>query len=136
MTKYEKTSNTSGIYVAVLLTTNLMPVTRDNRYVDTCARVNNKNVKIGKAKNLANREKNYLKDFDQENVRFIPIAELDEIQKAETAILRELKIYRLRSPKGRVMDWLEGISPRKVIKISYKVLNREKINYKKMAYSI
>ena len=136
MGQHKKTPNASGIYMAILLTTSLMPVTRDKRYVDTCAKVNNKNVKIGKAKNLANREKNYWKDFDQENVNFIPIAELDEIQEAETAILRELKVFRLKSPKGSLMDWLEGISPEKVIEISYNVLNEENINYKKLDYSI
>ena len=102
------TPSASGIYVAQPLSNEYVPVTRDRRYVETCARVNRDNVKIGKAKNLATRERNYWKDFDQENIEFIPIALLESIREAETAILRELKAYRKRSPKGGSMNCLQG----------------------------
>ena len=86
-----------------------MPVTRDPRYVETCARVTRNNVKIGTAKNLAGRRRNYWKDFDRENVEYVPIALVENYREAETAILRHLRAYRMRSPKGGLMDWLENI---------------------------
>ena len=119
----------SGIYIALLHTQQLMPVTRDSRYVGTCAKVNNKNVKVGKAKSFRIREKNYWKDFDEENVEFIPIAQLDDIDRAETAILKQLKRYRVLSPKGRKMDWLTGIGPNEVVQAAYEVLSTENFDY-------
>ena len=119
----------SGIYIALLHTQQLMPVTRDVRYVDTCAKVNNKNVKVGKAKSFKIREKNYWKDFDEKNVEFIPIAKLDDIDRAETAILKRLERYRVISPKGGKMDWLVGISPNKVVKAAYEALSTENLDY-------
>jgi hypothetical protein len=124
-----KAPKSPGIYVARILTDIPMPVTRDKRYVETCARVDNRNVKVGKAQNLAARQSNYWKDFDEENVVFIPLAILDDIQRAETAILRHLKKYRKRSPKGRLMDWLENIGTEAVIKEVYSVLTNEGIRH-------
>ena len=66
-----KVSTDSGIYVARIHSKIPMPVTRDKRYVEICAKVDCSNVKIGKAKNLAARQKDYWKDFDEENVKFI-----------------------------------------------------------------
>jgi len=122
--------NAPGIYVARILTDTPMPVTRDKRYVDTCAKVDKKNVKVGKAKNLAARQRNYWKDFDEENIVFIPLAILDDIQRAETEILRHLKEYRKRSPKGGLMDWLENIKIEAVITEAYSVLDKEGIQHK------
>jgi len=121
------TPSLPGIYVVTILSSIPMPVTRDKRYVNICAKVDKDNVKIGKAKNLAIREGNYWKDFDRENVIFLPLVILDDIQKAETAILRHLKIYRKRSPKGGLMDWLEGIDVETVVKEVYSVLEKEGI---------
>jgi hypothetical protein len=95
--------------------------------VDTCARVDKDNVKVGKAKDFAIRQRNYWKDFNEENIVFIPLAILDDIQQAETAILRHLKMYRKRSPKGGLMDWLENIEIEAVIDEVYSVLDKEGI---------
>ncbi len=126
-----ETSSTgdSGIYIAILLTDQYMPVTRDPRYVATCARVNSKNVKVGKARSFRIRESNYWQDFDRHNVEFIPIARLAEIERAETAILRRLTAYRLLSPKKGKMDWLVGISPEEVVRSAYAVLDNGSFNY-------
>ena len=99
-----------------------MPVTKDPRYVDTCARISCYNVKVGKAKNLAARQKNYWKDFGRDNVEFIPIVLTENIQEAETAILRHLRDYRKKSPKGGVMDWLENIEFGMVIEEALRAL--------------
>lgn len=126
-----KTSSTgdAGIYIAILLTDQYMPVTRDPRYVATCARVNSKNVKVGKARCFRIRESNYWQDFDRHNVEFIPIARLAEIERAETAILRRLDSYRLLSPKNGKMDWLVGISPEEVVRTAYAVLDNGHFDY-------
>ena len=122
-------SNESGIYVVRILSSEYMPVTRDKRYIDVCAKVNKNNVKIGKAKNLSNRQKDYWKDFDKENVIFQPIALLENIQQAETIILRHLKEYRLRSPKNSPMDWLHNISIESAIKEAHFALKQKSIKY-------
>jgi len=119
----------SGIYIAFLLTENYMPVTRDRRYVDTCAKVNNQNVKIGKTVNLKRRKQDYWKDFDAHNVEFIPIALLDDIDRAEDAIKKRLDEYRLVSPKGGKMDWLTGIDAMSVVQASYDVLESGGFKY-------
>ena len=126
------TPKQSGIYVARPVRIDLVPVTRDARYVDTCAKVNCANVKIGKAKNLAAREKNYRKDFDEENILFVPLLITHEITRAETAILTHLRTYRLRSPKGGLMDWLEGISVEDAIAAVFDTLDKEHITYRRI----
>jgi hypothetical protein len=119
-----------GIYVARTRSTQLVPVTRDPRYVHNCARVNSSNVKLGKAKNLATRKKNYIKDFDASNIEFIPIAITQDYDRAETVILRTLKQYRKKSPKGRPMDWLENISLDQVIQSALQSMAKEEIAHK------
>ena len=106
-----------------------MPVTRDPRYVEICAKVNNKNIKVGKAKDFEVRRSNYWKDFDKHNVIFEPIARLEDIKKAEKAILRALKEYRKLSPKGGKLEWLEGISYEKAKTIAVNTLKSEGIKY-------
>ncbi len=122
-------SGDSGIYIAILLTDQYLPVTRDPRYTATCARVNNQNVKVGKARSFRVRESNYWQDFDQPNVEFIPIARLAEIDRAETAILRRLDTFRLLSPKRSKMDWLAGITPAEVVRIAYAILDKNGFDY-------
>ena len=100
----------SGLYIVRLLNEDPMPVTRDPRYVDTCARVTSANVKVGKAEDLIARQEDYWNDFDQENVVFEPLVLLDDIVAAEKVVLRRLKPYRKLSPKGGRLEWLEGIS--------------------------
>jgi hypothetical protein len=116
-----------GIYLVSLVHEKLVPVTQDHRYVTTCARVNSSNVKIGKARNLSIRERNYWTDFGQGNIVFVPIASTDQIRQAEAAVLRELASFRKRSPKGARMDWLENIEREAAISRSLLALQREKI---------
>jgi len=52
---------------------------------------------------------------------------------AETAILRHLKKYRKRSPKGGLMDWLENIETESVIQEVYSVLEKEGIPHEGVA---
>ena len=119
----------SGIYIVQLLNETPMPVTRDPRYVDKCAKVNKSNVKVGKAKDFEGRRSNYWKDFDKHNVVFEPLAYLNDIKTAERLVLRALKQYRKLSPKGGRLEWLEGVTYEKAKSIVFKTLEAEAINY-------
>ena len=119
----------SGIYIVQLKNEAPMPVTRDPRYVATCAKVNRDNIKVGKAKDLSYRETNYWKEFDRENVYFEPLVETDDIVTAETVILKALRQYRKRSPKGGRLEWLEGISYEDVKITVFASLDEKGISY-------
>ena len=99
----------SGIYIVTIDSWTPVPVTQDKRYVDACARVDHTNVKVGKAQSLEGRHGNYVKDFPTCNVQFRPIAHTEDIQAAESAVKQAIQPYRMRSPKGGLMEWLEGI---------------------------
>jgi hypothetical protein len=125
------TPSAPGIYVATLRSNELVPVTQDTRYVQTCGRVNCSNVKVGKARNLALRERDYWKDFGADNVSFVAIAitQEKEIQAAETAVLRRLRTFRKRSPKGGMMDWLQDIAVDEAIAMVHEALTNARITY-------
>lgn len=106
-----------------------VPVSRDPRYVTTCARVNCCNVKIGKARNLASRKRDYIRDFGEDNIRFLAPLATDEFGLAETLILRRLKDRQMRGPKSGVMDWLEGISVDQAIAAVFSALDEAGIPY-------
>ena len=118
-----------GIYIVQLTNEELMPVTRDRRYVDICAKVNCDNIKVGKAQDFATRRLNYYKDFDEENVVFEPLVELDDIVTTERLVLRALKQYRKLSPKGGRLEWLEGLSYEDAKHIVLSALDDHGINY-------
>jgi hypothetical protein len=126
----------SGIYLAQPIASTPVPVTRDPRYVDTCARVTNSNLKVGKAKSLNARYNNYLKDFGQENILFTPLLLTESTTEAETVILRRLKQFRKRSPKGGLMDWLERITTAEAISEILDVLDQAGIPYEQIPASI
>jgi hypothetical protein len=119
----------SGIYIVRLLNDELMPVTRDSRYTNMCAKVNRQHIKVGKALDFDLRRINYFKDFDEHNVIFEPIVQLKEIKSAETAILRELKQFRMLSPKGGRLEWLEGIAYESAREAIFCALKNAQINY-------
>ena len=118
-----------GIYIVQLLNEELMPVMKAKKYVDTCAFVNRDNIKIGKALDLSGRKLDYHKEFNEENVMFKPLVELDDIQFAETLILQTLKQYRKLSPKGGKLEWLEGIAYKDVKRIALEALDEHGIDY-------
>ena len=119
----------SGIYIVRLLNDELMPVTRNSRYTNSCAKVNKQHIKIGKALDFDIRRNNYIKDFDEHNVVFEPIVQLEDIITAETAILRELKKFRMLSPKGGKLEWLEDISYENAKETIFSALKKANISY-------
>ena len=66
-------------------------------------------MKVGKAQSLEGRRGNYVKDFPSCNVQFRTIAHTEDIRAAERAVKQAIQPYRMRSPKGGLMEWLEGI---------------------------
>ncbi|MEZ5462623.1 hypothetical protein [Dokdonella sp.] len=120
----------AGIYVAQPVRMEPVPVSRDPRYIATCARVNCRNVKVGKARNLASRRRDYVRDFGQDNISFYPLLATEESGRAESLILHGLKAYRMRSPKGGLMDWLSGVSMEAVMAAVFSTLDEAGIPYK------
>ena len=119
----------TGIYIVQLTNEEPMPVTRDKRHIDTCARVNRDNIKVGKAENFTSRELNYHKEFGEDNVMFEPLAELSDIVSAERTVLRALKKYRKLSPKGGRLEWLEGITYADAKRLALAALDEHGVEY-------
>ena len=115
----------SGIYLVTL--NNAIPISvnaHDPRIAHKCIKVDKKNCKIGKAKNLEARKKNYFKTFKEHNVNFSVLARLGlaDIEIAEKAILTELNQFRIRGSTGRANEWLQNICPDDAIKIVVQIL--------------
>ena len=71
----------SGIYLVTL--NNEFPISvnaHDPRISEKCIKVNKSNCKIGKAKNLESREKNYFTTFGMQNVNFRVLARLENLR--------------------------------------------------------
>jgi hypothetical protein len=106
-----------------------MPVTRDPRYIEICARVNRGNIKIGKAQDFEGRKRNYVADFDEQNIIFEPLYRIQDIKTAERLIKRELKSFQKLSPKGGRLEWLEGISYYDAKAVITKVIESSSLDY-------
>ena len=120
----------SGLYIVTLNNEQLISVNaHDKRRADRVIKVNKDNCKFGKANILSARRENYYKTFGKENVNFKALVLLEDIQKAETLILRELDQYRIRSNSGRKNEWLAGVSPSQVEKIIFQCLDVNGFTY-------
>lgn len=113
----------SGLYIVTLKNEELISVnSNDKRIADNSIKVNFLNCKFGKAKNLKAREKQYQKVFGIENVVFIPLVFMTDIDRAESEILTELLPFRIRGRTGRPNEWLDNIAPIDVVKLAFKLL--------------
>lgn len=77
----------SGIYIVTL--NNKIPISinsQDPRCSEKVYKANYKNIKVGKAKSLNTRKKNYFKTFKKENVNFFPVIITKDIDEAEKLI--------------------------------------------------
>lgn len=106
--------NESGIYIVRLTNDEPIPVTRDRRYIDICARVNKENIKFGKATDFERRKGDYISDLGEENVIFERLYKIKDITKAKRLVRRKLAPFQKLSPKGGRLDWLEGITCQEV----------------------
>lgn len=101
----------SGIYIIKLKNFNeKKPVDTDVRRQNVL-KVDSNAIKVGKAKNLNNRKKNYIKTFGLENVDFKILYEcnFDQLKNIENKILHKIDKYRIINPKtNRKTEWLNG----------------------------
>jgi hypothetical protein len=118
------TTKEPGIYVVSL--SNEEPISSqagDSRNEVGAISVNKNNIKVGKARNLAAREKSYQKTFGADIVRFHPIALTSEQDVAEKVILRKLGPYRATNPStGARVEWLENVTEAEAITMAVRAL--------------
>lgn len=116
----------SGIYVAVPLTDEMMPVDISPSRIDVVARVDRSFVKFGKSVNLARRHRDYERTFAPAEVDFVVAARvpLDRLDEVEGAIKTRVAKFRHRAPSGRLLEWLRGISKEDLLKLIRDVLKK------------
>lgn len=128
---------TSGLYIVTL--NNRTPISvnaHDPRIAHKTIQVTKDNCKVGKAKNLEARRKNYAKTFGEHNVNYAPIARLDDIKAAEKAVLAALDAYRIRGAGGRKNEWLAGIDAQTVRTIALEALNASCITHEVLSEDV
>ena len=120
----------SGLYIVALKSEEEISVNaHDPRIADRCLKVSRLNCKVGKAANLAMRERNYWKTFGRENVVFAPIVYVKDFAAAERVVLRSLSEWRVRGPTGRKNEWLAGIEPAEVQQLMLAALTEAAIPF-------
>ena len=107
----------------------------DKRRSKSAVKVNKTNCKFGKARNLEVRKKNYYKTFGKENVNFIPIASLIDVDMAEKVVLQQLRQYKITSPSGRKTEWMAGIQYKKVIELAFNTLKSSNVRFMELTVS-
>lgn len=126
----QKSIITSGLYIVSLNNNEPISVNAsDLRIAERCIKVNRNNCKFGRARNLATRKRNYEKTFGIENINFLPVANLVEIDIAEKVVLRQLSQWQVRGQTGRKNEWLQEITVEKVQSIAISTLLQAKIAF-------
>jgi hypothetical protein len=119
-----------GVYVIELLNEEPISVNADRPLIaDRCIRVTRENCKYGQAKNLARRQLDYEKTFGLQNVRFRYFAITEQFASVETEVGRRLLQYRIRGSRGRLNEWLQGISAEVVEAVVREVLTALPVTY-------
>lgn len=114
---------TAGLYLVTLL--NVVPISvnaHDARMAQRCIHVTRVNCKVGKARRLESRARNYARTFGSHNVVFRPIALMEGVEAAERIILRALSAWRVRGHSGRLTEWLDGIDALNAERIALQAL--------------
>jgi len=107
-----------GVYVVEMLNDHPISVNADRPAIaDRCIKVTRANCKYGQAKNLARRQRDYVKTFGPQYVRFRYFAVTQHYAAVEAAVAAHLIQYRLAGTTGRLNEWLEGVSPEEVERI-------------------
>lgn len=120
----------SGLYIVTL--NNEEPISvnaQDPRIADKAIQVTKENCKFGKAKNLEARKKNYYKTFGEHNVNFKPLVRLENIAAAEKVVMAALDEYRIRGRTGRKNEWLQGVTPQRIIALALYHIEEAGIEY-------
>jgi hypothetical protein len=108
-----KDSKKSGVYIVTLTTSDQISThANDSRRVGTF--VSKENVKFGISKDIDRREISYAKTFGWENFNFQVVVETDRAETIERFVKQKINSKRVRSPKGRRLEWLHGITAKKL----------------------
>ena len=108
----------SGIYIVILK--NKIPISSyasDKRRAHLGTPLKRGHIKVGKAKNLSDRRKNYIKTFGNDSFEFLPVLNTLDIDEIERRIKLALKNYRIIGSGGRRLEWMYGIEPDYLIQV-------------------
>ena len=120
----------SGIYLVTLNNEHPISVNaQDKRIADKVIKVTKENCKIGKAVDLARREKNYYRTFGEEYVNFNCLAILEEIAIVEKLIMARLDQYRIRGNSGKKNEWLTNISADEAKRTAIKAIEESGVSF-------
>ncbi len=104
-----------GVYVVELLNEHPISVNADRPSIaERCISVTKANCKYGRAKNLARRQRDYIRTFGSQHVRFCYFAVTDHYMAVEAKVAADLASYRMSGATGRLNEWLQGISANEV----------------------
>ena len=102
----------TGIYIVTLNNEEAISCNaHDKRIAHKAIKVNKKNIKVGRAKDLESRKKYYHLPFGRQNVNFQIIRTFPTFEETcffEKQIMNRLENYRIVSPAGRKNEWLGG----------------------------
>ena len=108
----------SGIYIVILK--NKIPISSyasDKRRAHLGTPLKRGHIKVGKAKNLMNRRKNYIKTFGNDSFEFLPVLNTPDIDEIERSIKLALKDYRIIGSGGRRLEWMHGVELEYLIRV-------------------
>ena len=107
--------NRNVLYIAKPRGDELRGTNQSDKRKDETVKVNNKNLKFGKAQDIEIRGKQYTKDVGDTDLKTI-VCDDDYklIEQLEKNILKVVDKYRMISPKNRKLEWLERISYEKL----------------------
>ncbi len=126
----------SGLYLVTLLNDEPISVNADDpRRADKAIKVTRVHCKLGKARNLEARARNYAKTFGAAHVAFRPIALVDDIERAERCVLDALSPWRLPGARRRPTEWLAGIYPQQAVTTALAALGEAGIEFELPAES-
>lgn len=109
-----------GIYIVTLNNEELISTqAHDRRFDDKdVLMVNRDNRKFGKAIDFNGRERQgYCRTFGDNNVNFLPIVAVEDIDHAENVVKSKLTHWCLRSPSNRQTEWTAGIGTTEMIEL-------------------
>lgn len=86
--------------------------------------------KIGKTDDLTTTRAHYTSRFGENNISFVPMVALAEIESAEQAVLNKLEKYRMNEGPDKSPNWIEGIEPIHIMIAAYETLDNLGVDYR------
>ena len=122
-----KPARESGLYVVVPRSRTKVPVDITPSRIGQVAKVDCSNVKFGVSVDLARRQRDYEHTFAIAGVDFEVVCRLqpEDLPAAESCIKAKLRGKRMRSPRGRLLEWLEDVGKAEVIQAARECCRRK-----------